>query len=123
MPLRPRKLVGCVPAHRVPEGRTGFGHGYGLASVLLRAKSRGEVLLAGADPAAPPRIEGRFLSQQDDLELMLHGLKLSRRLLAAPAWDKVRGPEFRPGAGILADDALRDYIRNTCGTVFHPVGT
>ena len=30
---------------RVPEGRTGFGHGYGLVTVLLRPKSRGEVLL------------------------------------------------------------------------------
>ena len=43
--------------------------------------------------------------------------------MAAPAWDKVRGPEFRPGANVQSDDALRDYIRSTCGTVFHPVGT
>ena len=35
----------------------------------------------------------------------------------------MRGPEFRPGAGVQSDDALRDYIRNTVGTVFHPVGT
>ena len=112
-----------LPAHRVPEGRTGFGHGYGLVTVLLRPKSRGEVLLASADPDAAPRIEAQFLSHPDDLELMLRGLKLSRRLLAAPAWDKVRGPEFRPGAGVQSDDALRDYIRNTVGTVFHPVGT
>jgi choline dehydrogenase len=55
--------------------------------------------------------------------LLLRGVKLSRRLLAAPAWDKVRGPEFRPGADVQGDDALREYIRKTCGTVFHPVGT
>jgi choline dehydrogenase-like flavoprotein len=112
-----------LPAHRVPEVRTGFGHGYGLVSVLLRPQSRGEVQLSGADPAAPPQIEAQFLSDARDLELMLRGIKLSRRLLAAPAFDKVRGPEFRPGAGVASDDALRDYIRNTCGTVFHPVGT
>jgi choline dehydrogenase-like flavoprotein len=112
-----------MPAHRVPEGQTGFGHGYGLVTVLLRPKSRGEVLLSSPDPAAAPQIDGRFLSAADDLELLLRGLKLSRRLLAAPAWDKVRGPEFRPGADVLGDDSLRDYIRKTCGTVFHPVGT
>jgi choline dehydrogenase-like flavoprotein len=112
-----------MPAHRVPEGQTGLGHGYGLVTVLLRPKSRGEVLLGDADPATAPRIEARFLSEPDDLELLLRGLKLSRRVLAAPAWDKVRGPEFRPGADVQSDDALRDYIRKTCGTVFHPVGT
>ncbi len=112
-----------MPAHRVPEGQTGLGHGYGLVTVLLRPKSRGEVLLGDADPATAPRIEARFLSEPDDLELLLRGVKLSRRLLAAPAWDKVRGPEFRPGADAQSDDALRDYIRKTCGTVFHPVGT
>ncbi len=112
-----------MPAHRVPEGQTGLGHGYGLVTVLLRPKSRGEVLLSDANPASAPRIEGRFLSEPDDLELLLRGVKLSRRLLAAPAWDKVRGPEFRPGADVQSDDALRDYIRKTCGTVFHPVGT
>jgi choline dehydrogenase len=112
-----------LPAHRVPEGRTGFGHGYGLVTVLLRPHSRGAVQLSAADPAAPPQIESQFLSDTRDLELMLRGIKLSRRLLAAPAFDKVRGPEFRPGAEVASDDALGDYIRNTCGTVFHPVGT
>jgi len=112
-----------MPAHRVPEGRTGFGHGYGLVTVLLRPKSRGAVLLGSANPAAAPEIAAQFLSHPDDLELLLRGLKLSRRLLAAPAWDKVRGPEFRPGPDVQTDDALRNYIRNTCGTVFHPVGT
>ena len=112
-----------MPAHRVPEGQTGLGHGYGLVTVLLRPKSRGQVLLSDADPASAPRIEARFLSEPDDLELLLRGVKLGRRLLAAPAWNKVRGPEFRPGADVQSDDALRDYIRKTCGTVFHPVGT
>jgi choline dehydrogenase len=120
---RPDVQFILMPAHRVPEGRTGFGHGYGLVTVLLRPKSRGEVLLTSNDPMAPPRIEARFLTHPDDLELLLSGLKLSRRLLAAPAWDQVRGTEFRPGVGMQSDDALRDYIRNTCGTVFHPVGT
>jgi choline dehydrogenase len=120
---RPNIQFILLPAHRVPEGRTGFGHGYGLVTVLLRPKSRGEVLLTSAEPDAAPLIEAQFLTHPDDLELMLRGLKVSRRLLAAPAWDQVRGPEFRPGANVQSDDALRDYIRSTCGTVFHPVGT
>ncbi|HKS20140.1 MAG TPA: choline dehydrogenase [Bradyrhizobium sp.] len=112
-----------VPSHRVPGGRSGFGHGYALVTVLLRPKSRGEVLLGGLDPEAPPQIEARFLSEPADRELLLRGVKFSRRLLAMPAWDKVRGPEIRPGPEVRGDDALRDYIRNASNTSFHPVGT
>ena len=112
-----------VPAHRVPGGRDGFGHGYALVTVVLRPKSSGEVLLGGPDPEAPPQVEARFLSDPADLELLLRGLKLSREMLAMRAWDKVRGKEFRPGTDMRSDDALRDYIRNSCGTAFHPVGT
>ena len=112
-----------VPAHRVPGGLDGFGHGYALVTVVLRPKSRGEVLLGGPDPEAPPRVDARFLSDSDDLELLLRGLKLSREMLAMPAWDQVRGKEFRPGAEVRSDDALREYIRHSCGTAFHPIGT
>ena len=112
-----------VPAHRVPGGRDGFGHGYALVTVLLRPKSRGEVLLGGSDPQAPPEVDARFLSDGDDLERLLRGLKLSREMLAMPAWDKVRGREFNPGSAVQGDDALRRYIRQSCSTAYHPVGT
>ena len=112
-----------VPAYLVPGGRLGHGYGYALVTVVLRPKSRGEVLLGGADPQAPPRVDPRFLSDPDDLELLLRGLKLSRTLLAMPAWDRVRGRELHPGVDLRSDDSLRDYIRKACSTAFHPIGT
>jgi choline dehydrogenase len=112
-----------MPLNRTPNTPTGFGHGYGLLTVLLRPQSRGEVRLTGADPHALPHIDPRFLSEDADVELLLRGVKLSRRLLESNAWDKVRGPEIRPGAGVAGDDALRAYIRESAATVFHPVGT
>jgi choline dehydrogenase len=54
---------------------------------------------------------------------MLKSVKLGRRFFAAPAWDKVRGAEIVPGSQVQTDDQIRDYIRRTCSTVFHPVGT
>jgi choline dehydrogenase-like flavoprotein len=59
----------------------------------------------------------------DDLEAMLKGLKLARRILAAPAFDKWRGRELTPGPGVQSDDQLRQFIRESSATVFHPVGT
>jgi choline dehydrogenase len=112
-----------MPLNRTPNSPTGFGHGYGLLTVLLRPKSRGEVGLTGPDPHALPHIDPRFLAEDADVDLLLRGVKLSRRLLESRAWDQVRGPEIRPGASIAGDDALRAYIRESAATVFHPVGT
>ena len=120
---RPDIHLSLLPARRVPGARAGFGHGYALIPMVMRPKSRGEILLGGPDPETQPAIDMRLLSAPDDLETALRGLKFTRRLFAMPAWDRVRGREIRPGPEIRSDDALREYIRNNCNAAFHPVGT
>ena len=112
-----------MPAERTPDGRMGIGHGYGLITILLRPKSSGTVKLAGPDRDLAPVIDPAFYSEVDDLEDMLRGLRLARRILEAPAWDRVRGAEIRPGPQVQGDDVLKDYIRASSQTCFHPVGT
>jgi choline dehydrogenase-like flavoprotein len=112
-----------MPAARSPDGRMGIGHGYGLITILLRPRSSGSVTLAGPDPALAPVIDPAFYSEEADLDDMLRGLRLARRLLEAPAWDRVRGAEIQPGPQVQSDDALKDYIRASSQTCFHPVGT
>ncbi|HWV41781.1 GMC oxidoreductase, partial [Pseudorhodoplanes sp.] len=51
------------------------------------------------------------------------GLRLARRILEAPAWDRVRGAEIRPGPKVQSDADLKAYIRASSQTCFHPVGT
>lgn len=120
---RPDLQFMLMPAERTPDGRMGIGHGYGLIALLLRPKSSGSVTLASPDPDAAPLIDPRFYSDPDDLDDMVRGLRLARRILEAPAWDKVRGSEIRPGPAAQSDDALKDYIRASSQTCFHPVGT
>lgn len=112
-----------MPAERTPDGRMGIGHGYGLITLLLRPKSSGSVKLAGTDPGLAPVIDPAFYSEADDLDDMVRGMRLARRILEAPAWNAVRGEEIRPGPGVQSDDSLKDYIRKSSATCFHPVGT
>ena len=112
-----------MPAERTPDGRMGIGHGYGLITILLRPKSSGTVRLAGPDPDASPVIDPAFYSEPDDIDDMLRGLRLARRILEAPAWDRVRGAEIRPGPKVQSDADLKAYIRASSQTCFHPVGT
>ncbi|HJV60924.1 MAG TPA: choline dehydrogenase [Albitalea sp.] len=99
------------------------GEGYSLHVCNLRPKSRGQIRLAGTDPLAHPQIEANYLSHPDDMERMVRGVKLARKVLAAPAFDAYRGVELRPEPPCEDDEAIRAFVRRHAGTIYHPVGT
>ncbi|MFN0155557.1 MAG: GMC family oxidoreductase, partial [Gaiella sp.] len=100
-------------------------HGLTLATILLQPRSRGTVRLASSDPVAAPFIDPGYFTDEggDDLRLMLHGLRLARRIASTrPLSDYIAG-ESEPGAEARDDDALRAHIRRRSQTLYHPVGT
>lgn len=97
-------------------------HGYSCHVCLLRPKSRGNVMLASADPAAAPLIDPAFLEDPDDLEAMVKGFKLTRRLMDAPALASLREKDLFT-AGIETDEQIRAVLRERSDTVYHPVGS
>lgn len=99
------------------------GEGYSLHVCNLRPKSRGEIRLASADPFAEPLIRANYLTAPEDLEHLLCGFKLARRILAARAFDAYRGGEIVPGREVQSDDEIRQFIRRAAETIYHPVGT
>jgi choline dehydrogenase len=99
------------------------GHGFSLGPALVTPKSRGRLTLASADPFAPPRIEGRHLSEGADMKALVEGLRLARRILGAAAFDRYRGAEFLPGEQAKADADLEAHIRATTELLYHPAGT
>ena len=64
-----------------------------------------------------------FLSESDDIEVLLRGVRIARKVLHASAFDPCRSVELLPGPGADSDEALREHIRNTAVTVHHPVST
>ncbi len=100
-----------------------LGHGFAISSVGLYPKSRGRVRLASADPTAPPRVAANFLSDPADLQPLLFGLKLARRLFAADAFRQYAAIEVAPGPDVTDDDALTAYVRRIAASVHHPAGT
>ena len=101
------------------------GHGFSFHVSLLQPKSRGRITLASADPAAKPVLQANFLSDEggEDLEGLVRGFKMVRRLVNAPAMDAYRGEEVFPGPKVESDDDIRDFTRSTLGTTFHPAGS
>jgi choline dehydrogenase-like flavoprotein len=97
--------------------------GYSCHVCVLRPKSRGRMSLRSSDPAAPPRIDLNFLSHPDDRKCLVDGIRLARRILAAPSFDSYRGAEINPGADAQGDEEILARAKDRLGLVYHPVGT
>ena len=89
----------------------------------MRPLSTGYVQAKSADPHQAPAINPRYLSHDTDRRAAIGGLRAARRLFAAPALKPYFVGEILPGAGVVGDDELLDYARQTGSTVFHATCT
>jgi choline dehydrogenase len=89
----------------------------------LRPTSRGHVRLKSADPAAAPAIQPNYLSTDEDKRIAAEAIRLTRRIVAAPALQRFRPEEFRPGPEATSESELVEAAGRIGTTIFHPVGT
>ena len=107
-------------ADRAPEP----GHGLSIGPCFLRPRSRGHVRIQSSDPTADADFVANSLTDPADIETLVRGVKLAIRILEAPALARLVKRRVLPRPGVENDpEALRDYIRQTAKTVFHPAGT
>lgn len=99
-----------------------FGYGYSCHICVLHPKSSGSVSLRSADPMAAPRIDPNYFSNEEDLETLLKGTKITRELMNTSPLKEYRERELFI-EGEPDDDALREHIKQRADTVYHPVGT
>jgi choline dehydrogenase len=113
----------AAPVMFVDEGLGDpVAHGVSFGACLLTPKSRGSVTLRSNDPSAKPWIRHSFLADEDDVRVMLDGLRLTMDIARAPALSPYcRDPFVAPAS---ADDAdLRAHLARRSQTLYHPVGT
>jgi choline dehydrogenase len=98
-------------------------HGFLTNFYQLRPRSRGSIAIRSADPLVPPRIMPNYLSDPEDRRVMRDGVRLVRRIVAQAPLAPYRGAEIAPGPEAQSDEAIDEWVRNSAGTTFHPVGT
>jgi choline dehydrogenase-like flavoprotein len=98
-------------------------HAYTIGPVLVAPRSRGRLWLRSADPTAKPAILGNYLTEQADIDAMLHGVKLARRLASTEPLAAATGREIYPGPGVQGDEQMIADIRERMQLLYHPVGT
>ena len=99
------------------------GHGYQAHVGPMRAKSRGAVTLASADPADKPVIRFNYMSEEQDWIDFRHCVRVTREILGQKAFKPFRGREIQPGADVQSDDEIDDFLREHTESAFHPCGT
>jgi choline dehydrogenase-like flavoprotein len=106
--------------------RRALGHGYSCHAYVLRPQSRGRVRLRSADMRDAPSIDPRFLSAEADMDALVAGVRIVRRIFAQPALADAGGKELLTddfGPDDSNEEAIRAFVRAHADSVFHPVGT
>ncbi|MEM9531013.1 MAG: choline dehydrogenase [Pseudomonadota bacterium] len=121
---RPDLQLHFVPAMLDDHGRNRLdGSGFTLHCCALRPDSRGHIEITSSDPRTYPAIHANYLSAPQDMDLMIEGIRLSRRILNAAAFDAYRDDELFPGEDVTSRSALEAFVRAKAETIYHPVGT
>lgn len=103
------------PLHRFPAF---------TASVCnLRPVSRGRIDIRSADLHAAPLIDPNYLSDPEDLRVAADAIRLTRRIVQAPALAAFDPREYLPGPALQTEQQLHEAAGKIGTTIFHPVGT
>jgi choline dehydrogenase len=89
----------------------------------LRPYSRGKVEIRSLDAAQAPLIQPNYLSDERDLRVAADAIRLTRRIVAAPALAAFKPEEYKPGPSYQSQEDLQRAAGEIGTTIFHPVGT
>ena len=100
-----------------------FNHSFSTNVYLSRPESRGEVNLKSKCVFDYPLVTHNFLKKQNDVDVLLKGVKIARKIMSSEILNSYRGSEIEPGRNVKSDRDLEMWLRQNCKSAHHPVGT
>ena len=97
--------------------------GFLIAFNACRPTSKGTISIASPDASDAPLIRPNYLSTDRDIEEVLQGSHLMRRIADARALDGWVEEEVSPSKAVDTDKKLLDYFRLNSGSIYHLCGT
>jgi choline dehydrogenase len=96
------------------------GHGYQVHVGPTLSDARGWVRILSKDPAQYPSIRFNYLSTEQDRREWVEAIRCTRRILAQPAFEPLRGPELAPGEDVQTDEEILEFIAREGESAYHP---
>ncbi|MBD24731.1 MAG: choline dehydrogenase [Candidatus Marinimicrobia bacterium] len=95
-----------------------------LAAICpTRPSSRGSILAQSPDPFTYPLIRPNYLSDPDDVRVMIAGFKHARRIFGTTTFARYDVAETQPGNQVNTDKEIEHFARTMGSSLYHPVGT
>ncbi|WP_263263626.1 GMC family oxidoreductase N-terminal domain-containing protein [Pseudomonas sp. RIT-PI-S] len=89
----------------------------------LRPKSRGCVEITSQALDQAPLIDPNYLSHPEDRRVAAAAIRMTRKIVEAPALQRYRPVEYLPGAALQSEESLQEAAGTIGTTIFHPVGS
>jgi len=125
----PRLATPDIQIHFLPFSTDKMGEklhsfsGFTASVCQLRPESRGSLRIKSADPKVAPEIRINYLATETDRTAFIEGVKILRKILAAPALKPYVVDEVYPGSKVVSDEDILAFCRQTGSTVYHPTST
>ncbi|WP_428486971.1 GMC family oxidoreductase [Rhodopila sp.] len=97
--------------------------GISISPVHLAPEGRGTVRLKTNDPLAPPEIKFNFLRSENDMRVMIAGVRIARSIVRQQAMQKLIVEETAPGVATCTDEEIAADVRRRGVSNLHPVGS
>jgi choline dehydrogenase len=102
-----------------PEPYSGFL----LCFNPCRPTSRGHIEIKSNNPRDAALIDPNYLSTQKDIDEVIQGSRLMRKIMQAPALKGITVAEVLPGPAVESDEQMLQYFRENSGSIYHLCGS
>lgn len=102
-----------------PEPYSGFL----LCFNPCRPTSRGHIEIQSNNPRHAALIDPNYLSTQKDIDEVIQGSRLIRKIMQAPALKSITVAEVLPGPVVESDEQMLQYFRENSGSIYHLCGS
>ncbi len=96
---------------------------YGIVVILGKPESRGQIRIASPDPAEAALIDSGYFAVDADLETMVNGVELARRMAGSASLAAYGNRELIPGSRSKSRDQIARFIKQNVMTTYHYAGT
>jgi choline dehydrogenase len=90
-----------------------------IAQSYWTPQSRGTVLARSSDPREKPAVQLNLLTAQEDVDAMVRGVRLARRIAEQGPLSDMLAAEITPGPVAQTDAELEAWVRATCQHTYH----
>ena len=95
----------------------------GFAIGLMRPRARGQIQLRSGSSQDKPLIKHQLLGNADDVNELLEGFHLARKIIQQDVFKPYLVEELFPGQHVKSNEELEALTRERAFPMYHPIGT